>query len=257
MCALTSAAALELQNETAALALSAEVVDQKVVQKAIRRAADFVRKVSPSGLPTEEISTEETWRTVERTPALASPATRYGVWWHEFVQKVPWKEDAASWDVIFEAANSNSPDMARSAREWKLLRETVSSISAFGLGNGSTVVRPEMPFFWRMDEGTCLEGIVDLALFEPSTNRWLILDWKTNKILPEKAGRLREEYKSQMAAYWRAVTEMTGMAADAGLFSTHTGIFVKLAPEELEREWARLAKLPPKRLVAEISAPRF
>ena len=29
------------------------------------------------------------------------------------------------------------------------------------------VMCQEMPFFWRMDEHRCLEGVIDLALFDP------------------------------------------------------------------------------------------
>src|SRR2546430_15360947 len=59
-CVLTSAAALELQSETDVLPSSPGVVDQKVVQKARRRAADFVHKISPSGYDEEilQVSTD-------------------------------------------------------------------------------------------------------------------------------------------------------------------------------------------------------
>ena len=46
-CALTSAAALELQSETDALPSSPGVVDQKVLRTAGRHAADFVEKINP------------------------------------------------------------------------------------------------------------------------------------------------------------------------------------------------------------------
>ena len=251
-CAITSAAALELQSETDALPSSPGVVDQKVVQKAGRRAADFVRKISPSGLPTEEISTAKISQTVERTPTSASPAMRYGVWWHEFVQKVPWKEDAGSWDAIFDEAHSSSPDMARSAREWNLLREKISTISAFGPVNGSTVVQAEMPFFWQMDAERCLEGIVDLALFDPSTKKWVILDWKTNRVTREEIDMLRAQYRPQLAAYRKVVSEMAGGEVTAVIYSTANGELLRYDPEELDREWQRLQALPAKELLEEL-----
>jgi ATP-dependent helicase/nuclease subunit A len=251
-CALTSAAALELQSETDALPSSPWVVDQKVVQKASRRAADFVRKISPSGLPTEEISTAKISQTVERTPTSASPAMRYGVWWHEFVQKVPWKEDAGSWDAIFDEAHSSSPDMARSAREWNLLREKISTISAFGPVNGSTVVQAEMPFFWQMDAERCLEGIVDLALFDPSTKKWVILDWKTNRVTRDEIDMLRAQYRPQLAAYCKVVSEMAGGEVTAVIYSTANGELLRYDPEELDREWQRLQALPAKELLEEL-----
>jgi ATP-dependent helicase/nuclease subunit A len=227
-------------------------IDRNERKLARKRASMFVRKVSPSGLPAEEIPAEEIWRALERTPVSASPATRYGVWWHQFVQKVPWQKDASSWDAIFEAVNLDSPDRARSAREWKLLRETISSISAFGLANGSTVVRPEMPFFWQMDEGTSLEGIVDLALFEPSTNRWLILDWKTNRVAHDKIDALRAQYRPQLAAYAKVVAALSGGEVTAAIYSTANAEFLHYAPEELANEWTRLQTLPADKFFSEL-----
>lgn len=233
------------------------------IDSARQEAARFIRTVNPSKFsPEEELSpimSDDVWIEMEpelRPLRIDNPATRYGVWWHEFVQKIPWQEDASSWDAIFEAANSDSPDMARSAREWKLLRETVSSISAFGLANGSTVVRPEMPFFWRMDEGTSLEGIVDLALFEPSTNRWLILDWKTNRVARDKIDTLRGQYRPQLAAYAKVVREMAGGEVTAAIYSTPNGEFLRYAPEELANEWTRLKTLPAKELFEEMNDPQ-
>jgi ATP-dependent exoDNAse (exonuclease V) beta subunit len=256
VCALTSAAAFKLQSETDALPSAPGIVDQKVVQKAGRHAADFVRKISPSGLPPEEISTKDIWQAVERTPAAASPAIRYGVWWHEFVQKIPWTEDAASWDAIFAAAHSSSPDMARSAREWKLLRMHISTISAFGAVNGSTVVYAELPFFWQMDPERCLEGIVDLALFDPSSKRWVILDWKTNRVARDKIDILCAQYRPQLAAYRKVIREIAGGEVTAAIYSTANGQLLRYDPEELDGEWARLQSLPAKELLEELDDSR-
>jgi ATP-dependent exoDNAse (exonuclease V) beta subunit len=99
----------------------------------------------------------------------------------------------------------------------------------------------EIPFFWRMDESRCLEGIVDLALFDREAGKWLILDWKTNRIAPDEIETLRAQYQPQVAAYWKAITEMTGAAAEAAIYSTATGKLVKYETNELEDEWERLS----------------
>jgi ATP-dependent exoDNAse (exonuclease V) beta subunit len=253
-CALTSATALELQSETDALPSSPGVVDQKVLQKAGRRAADFTRKISPSGLPTEEISTAEIWQTTERTPASVSPATRYGIWWHDFVQRVPWITDSASWDEIFEENHASSPDLARAAREWQLLRKRIAGLSDFVPRWTSRVpiVRTEMPFFWKMDDKRCLEGIIDLAFFDPSQKEWLLVDWKTNRVEIES---LRERYRPQLAAYREVVNKMTGHEVAATIYSTHNGQFLRYEAEELDTEWARLTNLPLDKLFDELSDP--
>jgi ATP-dependent exoDNAse (exonuclease V) beta subunit len=105
-----------------------------------------------------------------------------------------------------------------------------------------------------MDEATCLEGIVDLAFFDLRSQRALILDWKTNRIAPEKIDNLRAQYRAQIAAYWKAISQMTGMAVDAGIYSTSTGQFVVYDHDELDCEWERLRSLPQRDLDAEIAA---
>jgi ATP-dependent exoDNAse (exonuclease V) beta subunit len=104
------------------------------------------------------------------------------------------------------------------------------------------VVHVEMPFFWRMDEHRCLEGIVDLAFFDPGEKRWFILDWKTNRITRDRIEILRAHYRPQIAAYWKAVTEMTGALVDAGIYSTSTGEFVLYDRDELGDEWTQLSR---------------
>ena len=253
-CALTSAAALELQSETDVLPSSPGIVDQKVLRLARRRAADFVRKINPSGLPAEEISTHEIWAAVERIPASASPAIRYGVWWHELVQQIPWDRDAAAWDEIFEANRTSSPDTSRSAKEWRLLREHVSKVADFAsqLANRTPIIHAEMPFFWRMDATQCLEGIVDLVLFEPTEKKWFILDWKTNRVERHKIDTLRSRYRPQLAAYRKVIGEMTGNDVTAAVYSTANGEFLNYEPGELATEWERLQKLPAMQLLAEL-----
>jgi ATP-dependent exoDNAse (exonuclease V) beta subunit len=221
------------------------------VDIARQMAASIVKTVTPSqfapeGELTETPSPEELIEIEPelRPPRIDNPATRYGVWWHQFIQQISWNDDAAVWDKVFSATQGDSPDMARSAREWRLLRERISSVSVFPsqLSNGTPVVHVEMPFFWRMDEHRCLEGIVDLAFFDPGEKRWFILDWKTNRITRDRIEILRTHYRPQIAAYWKAVTEMTGALVDAGIYSTSTGEFVLYDRDELGDEWTQLSR---------------
>ena len=228
-------------------------------------AANFIRTLNPSGLSIEEELPAETgaevWMEANgalRPPAVVNPATRYGLWWHDFIQRIPWSADANSWDQIFEANRPLSPDMARSTREWRLLRDYVSSASDFRrrFMDGQFFVHPEMPFYWRLDNNTCLEGIVDLAFFDPAARKWLILDWKTNRVPLNKIDILRTQYRPQIAAYWKAVSEMTGMEVEAAIYSTPTAAFILYEPEELAPEWERLRTLPPEQLTAAVALDR-
>jgi ATP-dependent exoDNAse (exonuclease V) beta subunit len=234
------------------------------IDRARQSAARFIRTLSPSKFAAEEevrpVVTDDAWIEMEpelRPPRIDNPATRYGVWWHNFVQKIPWLSDATAWDEVFAAHHASSPDPARSAREWRLLRERVTSLADFatGLVNKAPVVRTEMPFFWKMRDDRCLEGVIDLAIFDPEASTWLIVDWKTNRIERDKIGTLRAQYCPQLAAYCQVVKVMTGHKIGAALYATFAGEFVRYEPQELAAEWKRLENLRPGELFDELDEP--
>jgi ATP-dependent helicase/nuclease subunit A len=210
-----------------------------------RRAAEFFRQSNPSTLLGRSARVEETgadvWKEIEsefRARTLPSPATRYGVWWHEFAQKIPWQSPPDAWQVFFDASVVESPDPARSKREWKLLTKYASAHREFFVAT----ILAEMPFLWRIDDQNCLEGLVDLALFRPDEKRWFILDWKTNRIrpLPDQLDNLRVAYRPQIAAYWKAVMAMTNQTVSAGIYSTATGQLLAYDEDELADAWEHL-----------------
>ena len=70
-----------------------------------------------------------------------------------------------------------------------------------------TIVR-ECPLILRLEDGTAVEGIADLAFAENTDDGavWTVVDFKTDV---EVAGRL-DEYRAQIRFYVRAVRESTG-----------------------------------------------
>jgi ATP-dependent exoDNAse (exonuclease V) beta subunit len=216
------------------------------IDDARRQAARFVHTISPSKFAQEQEiepgATDDAWIETEpelRPPRVENPATRYGIWWHEFAQKIPWHSHRDAWQAAFEANLSDSPEPARSKREWKLLTKYASEHLSFFAAN----IFAEMPFFWRMDEQKCLEGLIDAALFQPDERKWFILDWKTNRVDQDELESLRVEYRPQIAAYWKAVTEMTKRPVSAGIYSTATGELIVYSENQLAEEWERLRKL--------------
>jgi ATP-dependent exoDNAse (exonuclease V) beta subunit len=226
-------------------------------------AAEFFRKNNPSSFtpagPAIEGTGADVWKEAEsefRARILPSAATRYGIWWHEFVQQIPWNADPSVWDEAFETARPNSPKKELSIREWQKLRRHISKVTDFepAFANTAPIVHAEMPFFWRIDERRCLEGIVDLALFDLAEKKWFILDWKTNEITPDKINKLRSHYRPQIAAYWKAVAEMTKMEVTAVIYSTAAGAIISYEGDELAEEWVRLEALSPDEFDARISS---
>jgi ATP-dependent exoDNAse (exonuclease V) beta subunit len=120
----------------------------------------------------------------------------------------------------------------------------------------ANLVRQEMPFFWRIDERKCLEGIIDVALFEADEKKWFVVDWKTNRLEPDQTDKLRISYRPQIAAYWKVLVEMTKQPVSAGIYSTSTGQLLVYSENELAAEWERLKNLSANDLTAEIADSR-
>ena len=77
-----------------------------------------------------------------------------------------------------------------------------------------TVMR-ECPLMIRLEDGTAVEGIADLAFAENTGDGavWTVVDFKTDI---EVAGRL-DEYRAQIRFYVRAVRESTGRPASGAI----------------------------------------
>jgi ATP-dependent exoDNAse (exonuclease V) beta subunit len=230
------------------------------IATAREKGAEFRRRLTPSSFTRDKAIVASTGADkrketeVEfRATTVPSPATRYGIWWHELMQQMPWSADPDAWDELFERAQASSPDRARSVKEWRLFRKNVSKLAVFN-GNGSNLIiaRAEMPFLWAADQRRCVEGVIDLALFSSSAKKCFLLDWKTNEIKPDKIDKLRAHYLPQLAAYWKAVSEISERDVEAAIYSTAAGELIRYTTEELAREWSGLEKLPPDKFDAEV-----
>ena len=250
---------------------------------AVQNASMFVRKLNPSGLPSEESAALEVIRYAPSQSARStSPALRYGLWWHDFIQRLLWNENPDSWNRVFDEQKRISPDPARSLREWKLLLAHLSEPENFRcqFEDAKSIVHAEMPFFWSpsrtgsdqsspRDEsvrladrtgGKCIEGVIDLAFFQRSnasaarTGKCLILDWKTDRVPPDNTETLHARYRPQLTAYWKAVSEIAKLDVEAAIYSTAAGALVRYKTDELAREWSRLEKLPPGHFDVEVAA---
>ena len=213
------------------------------IDDARQHAARFIHTINPSKFaPEEDVEATEgvdVWVEAEpelRATRIDNPATRYGLWWHRFAQEIPWRSQTDAWQAAFDKSVATSPEPSRSRCEWKLLSQFISEHRDFLAGN----VFVEMPFFWQMNANQCMEGIIDLAFFRPGEKQWFILDWKTNRIDCDEIDKLRADYRPQIAAYWKAVAEMTKQPVGGGIFSTATGQLIIYDQTELTNEWERL-----------------
>jgi ATP-dependent exoDNAse (exonuclease V) beta subunit len=73
----------------------------------------------------------------------------------------------------------------------------------------SGLCRREIPLSLRLEDGSVLDGIVDLAFAAPTDPAWTVVDFKTDLTL---AGN-RAAYEEQVRLYARAITEATARPA--------------------------------------------
>ena len=218
------------------------------LKRARKRASEFVRKITPSALDSDFPAEV---RTQARPDNLA---TLYGRWWHKFFERLDWKAGIDSAQKLFEQKLPSSPDPKAAAKDWNATRRnlfTDASIARF-LGSDEALFHAEFPFSWRRNDRGVLEGLIDSIMINRETGQCLLLDWKTNEVSSSDAEIFRARYRPQLAAYWKAVGEITRLEVEAGLFSTALGRLLLYSAEELQTEWDRLEQLPPAQLEDEI-----
>ncbi|MCE9610671.1 MAG: UvrD-helicase domain-containing protein [Chthoniobacter sp.] len=215
-----------------------------------RARATHFRKRNPSALAEAALADADPAAYLALTARAAtgqSTGALYGSWWHdEFVEHLDWRADATAWDATFAAALPTAPDPAQAQREWALLRAALTTDTPLArlLTAPGLVAHTELPFLWPMDDAECLEGIMDLAVFDPAAGSWLILDWKTNRTTAAELPRLRAHYLPQLSAYWQTLTTLLDAPVTAGLYATATGTWLPYTATELAAEWEKLRHAP-------------
>ena len=72
----------------------------------------------------------------------------------------------------------------------------------------------------------------------------MIIDWKTNRITRGEVSALRERYRPQLAAYWKAMTEITGFEWKPDSILLPTGVACFYKTDELAARMAATEQLP-------------
>jgi ATP-dependent exoDNAse (exonuclease V) beta subunit len=201
------------------------------IKTGIEHAQAFPRRTTPHALArhTRKVDADaepEEESEVEDDQAVADePGLLYGTWWHEFVETIPWHQPQAIWQKKFTEAQGSSPQPERSEREWELFRK---SELARWLGEPGRIIQAEIPFLWGESEQTCLEGIIDLAVFSESDAVWRVIDWKTNRIGALGSSELVEIYRPQIEAYVRVLREMLSTEVRGSLYLTQSGEWIDI-----------------------------
>jgi ATP-dependent exoDNAse (exonuclease V) beta subunit len=225
-----------------------DTLDSRKLKRATNRASDFVCKFTPSALdPDLPVEAE----IASRPDNLA---TLYGRWWHKLLERLDWKGGIDAAQKLFEQELPSSPSPEPASKHWHKTRQKLfddETIERF-LTSDETRFHRELPFSWRRNDRSVVEGLIDSLLVDRAAGRCLLLDWKTNDVAASELESFRVRYLPQLTAYWKAVAEITGLDVEAGLFSTTLGRLLLYSPDELKTEWRRLEQLPPTDLTDEI-----
>ncbi|MFH1066679.1 MAG: PD-(D/E)XK nuclease family protein, partial [bacterium] len=166
----------------------------------------------------EKTSLPSTRQRDERALALA-----YGVWWHYLCETMPWPDGEGAWKKHFEKAQADSPLPERARLEWdNFLRSELAQLFA----PPDLLFHTEMPILHPVEEQRCIDGVVDLAIWNARKQAWLVVDWKTDSATPKTARNLWDIYQPQLQAYKNALQNVSGFPTQVGIYSTMTGLFL-------------------------------
>jgi len=199
------------------------------------RAENFTRRVRPSTLARHAPLADGGTSAAERSePDLFAPpdypeeqpppaaTVSYGNWWHGMMETTPWAKGPAAWTAHWERHYDAAPEPERARAEGaRLLASPLAKrLSAPGLEFVT-----ELPFLWAEPGGKqAYDGCLDLAALDASAGRWLVVDWKTDRVEKDAEEELRAKYGEQIAVYARALGTVYGARVEAYLYSTRAGV---------------------------------
>ncbi|MBX3222023.1 MAG: UvrD-helicase domain-containing protein [Labilithrix sp.] len=154
---------------------------------------------------------------VESTDAVrrARPhGKRFGILVHAVLATVALDADEGA---IADAARIQGRVAGASEEEVAAARDVVFAALAHPLlvrARSAARLEREVAVMLREDDGTIIEGVVDLAFFENDAG-WTVVDFKTDLDMGER----RDGYARQVAIYARAIATVTGAPARGALLS--------------------------------------
>lgn len=139
---------------------------------------------------------------------------RFGILVHAVLATVSLDADK---DQIADAARIQGRVLGASDEEVVAAGDVVGSALAHPLlarARAAERALREVAVMLREDDGTIIEGVVDLAFFEKDSG-WTVVDFKTDLAFGDR----RDAYAKQVATYARAIAAATGSPANGALLS--------------------------------------
>lgn len=175
-----------------------------VVVRTVTEEKEAPGPASPKGVSVEATTA---------TRAARPHGKRFGILVHAVLAAVPLDGDAAA---VADAARIQGRIVGASDEEIAAARDAVAAALAHPLlvrARAAARVERETAVMVREEDGSILEGVVDLAFLEESG--WTVVDFKTDVEL----GAREDAYVRQVEAYARAIAAATGAPAVGALLS--------------------------------------
>lgn len=186
------------------------------LSKAQGASAPFLKKLTPSSLTNYKAKQQYSLPQQDGLP--------YGQWWHKLFESFPWAQPQASWSAylkqslysiqseLFYQRAKQEIDLFLSAKLFKQL-----------VADPCLVIHSELPCHF-LKKAHAFEGYIDLLVFSPKLQSFLLVDWKTDSISDEnELPCLIETYQPQLLAYKDAVCQAYGLPVSTALYSTPLG----------------------------------
>src|SRR5213595_1813771 len=144
-----------------------EPLTSRELKCAVKRASEFVRKFTPSALDAE-VPAE-----VRTRSRLDNLATLYGRWWHKFFERLDWKGGIDSAQKLFEKQLPICPEAKSATKDWDVTRQNLFSDAGIArfLASHETQFHGEVPFSWRRNDRSVLEGLIDSLMIDRKAGR--------------------------------------------------------------------------------------
>jgi ATP-dependent exoDNAse (exonuclease V) beta subunit len=165
----------------------------------------------------------------------AADPVEYGVWWHEMLERVPWRgpdSAVAEHGARAVSAAGERGFGARGALEWARL---LSSAPWAAMRQPRWTALAEVGIFAPLAPQSWIDGVMDLVLHDAASGELWIVDWKTNQGREGEDGagllaRLARDYEGQLRAYGTcAAGFFPGCAVRLWVYSTVAGDWIEVA----------------------------
>lgn len=146
---------------------------------------------------------------------------QYGLLWHAWMEHLPW-HDRSQWGTYL-AVPPQSVYRQEMLHEGKMLLKALRRSDLVPQAPGW--VRTEVSCFGQIDKATIVDGRVDWVAYDPRTQTFTVIDWKTDH---EDPATVVIKYTQQLGIYKKCLQIVCQKSVRVFLYHTPTGQFLTI-----------------------------